>query len=143
MTSRLRKIWTKLGRMSALEIRTRVGQEITSALTGNVSRGSGHGLDSVGPSSRQRDFFFSKAEIQSRTKVLRQHLPEVADAIVREAGEVCQHRFRLLGYEPLDYGQTIDWHLDAVHGRERRLFPGTRFDSSIFLRLAITKLLGS
>ena len=107
--------------MSALEIRTRVGQEFTKRADLAMYRA---GVDtvrnSVGPSSRQRDFFFSKAEIQSRTKVLRQHLPEVADAIVREAGEVCQHRFRLLGYEPLDYGQTIDWHLDAVHGEARR-----------------------
>ena len=110
--------------MSALEIRTRVGQEFTKRADLAMYRA---GVDtvrnSVGPSSRQRDFFFSKAEIQSRTKVLRQHLPEVADAIVREAGEVCQHRFRLLGYEPLDYGQTIDWHLDAVHGKRAPLVP--------------------
>ncbi len=42
---------------------------------------------------------------------------------MREADEVCEHRFRLLGYEPLDYGQKIDWHLDAVHGKRAPLVP--------------------
>ena len=46
-----------------------------------------------------------------------------AAAIIREADEICQHRFRLLGYENLDYGTDIDWHLDAVHKKRAPLDP--------------------
>ena len=34
---------------------------------------------------------------------------------VRKAEKLCQHRFDLLGYQDLDFGSPIDWHLDPVH----------------------------
>src|SRR5207237_4294830 len=37
--------------------------------------------------------------------------------ILSNAERICAHRFDLLGYEDLDYGPEIDWHLDLVHGR--------------------------
>ncbi len=48
--------------------------------------------------------------------MLRNYLSEEAESIICEADEIRGHRFRLLGYEGLDYGTIIDWHLDAVHG---------------------------
>ena len=33
------------------------------------------------------------------------------------AEKICQHRFDLLGYQDLDFGTPIDWHLDPVHGK--------------------------
>ena len=68
-------------------------------------------------------FFFAASEAAKRAELLRQHLPDQAEAIVREADEICQHRFRLLGYENLDYGAEIDWHLDRVHGKRAPLEP--------------------
>ena len=44
-------------------------------------------------------------------------MPEQAEAITNSAEKICAHRFNLLGYEDLDYGQEIDWHLDLVHGK--------------------------
>src|SRR5208282_3624768 len=50
-----------------------------------------------------------------------------AAEILREADEICDHRFRLLGYEnlrfTLDRGDEIDWHLDPVHGKRAPLDP--------------------
>jgi hypothetical protein len=44
-------------------------------------------------------FFFSGGEGSERAELLRQHLPDEAAAILREADEICGHRFRLLGYD--------------------------------------------
>jgi hypothetical protein len=68
-------------------------------------------------------FFFTGRQAAERAELLRQHLPEQASEIVREADEICQHRFRLLGYENLDYGPEIDWHLDLVHNKRAPLEP--------------------
>ena len=72
--------------------------------------------------------------------MLRKHLPDEAAEILREADEICGHRFRLLGYENLDFTldrgsgnfgganfrgnfKDIDWHLDPVHGKRAPLDP--------------------
>jgi hypothetical protein len=74
-------------------------------------------------------FFFSGGEISERAELLRQHLPGEATAILREADEICGHRFRLLGYENLCFnfdggsGKDIDWHLDPVHCKRAPLDP--------------------
>jgi Heparinase II/III-like protein/Heparinase II/III N-terminus len=62
-------------------------------------------------------FFFTPADVPSLCAVLKQVFPKEADDIVSEAEKICQHRFDLLGYENLDYGPEIDWHLDVVHGK--------------------------
>ena len=110
--------------MSALEIRTRLTQEFTKRADLAMYRaGVDTVRDSLDGSTRKKEFFFSAAELDHRTRLLREHLPEQAEAIVQEADEVCEHRFRLLGYELLDYGKEIDWHLDAVHGKRAPLVP--------------------
>jgi hypothetical protein len=42
-------------------------------------------------------FFFTGSQAAERAELLRQHLPEQASEIVREADEICEHRFCLLG----------------------------------------------
>ena len=70
------------------------------------------------PQSRDsRRFFFTPAEVPGILGRLREQLPEVVDGIVNQADQICEHRFNLLGYEAVDYGTRIDWHLDAVHGK--------------------------
>jgi hypothetical protein len=62
-------------------------------------------------------FFFSPTELPQILDLWRQVAPdEVADTI-RRAETICVHRFDLLGYENLDYGPSIDWSLDVVHGK--------------------------
>jgi hypothetical protein len=62
-------------------------------------------------------------EFLRRADLLRKHLPHEAAKILQEADEICAHRFDLLGYEKLDYGSEIDWHLDRVHGKRAPLAP--------------------
>jgi hypothetical protein len=81
--------------------------------------------------ARPGQFFFSGGEISERAELLRKHLPSEATEILREADEICAHRFRLLGYENLDFTvnssagnfKNIDWHLDPVHGKRVPLDP--------------------
>src|SRR5712672_1763110 len=62
-------------------------------------------------------FFFGPDQVQQLLQVIRQRLPEEAENIVARAQKICAHRFDLLGYEDLDYTQSINWHLDLVHGK--------------------------
>ena len=81
-------------------------------------------------------FFFSSDEVEDRLELLRKYPPGEADAVLREADEICGHRFRLLGYENLDFSidssrtgsdnhnfREIDWHFDPVHGKRAPLNP--------------------
>jgi hypothetical protein len=71
----------------------------------------------TGKVGRPPCFFFSDDNIPRLCSLLRERLPSQAELIMRRAEQICQHRFDLLGYEDLDYGKQIDWHLDQVHGK--------------------------
>jgi hypothetical protein len=120
-----RRLWSRLSNMSWDEIETRVRQEVSKRLdvalcgVGLQPGRNGLRLSSGSPGN----FFFSADELTQRVTLLREHLPNVAAEIVTEANEICRHRFRLLGYRDLDYGEEIDWHLDAVHGVRSPLIP--------------------
>jgi hypothetical protein len=60
-------------------------------------------------------FFFDASNLRPTLALLRQSFPEQVRAILRSAEKICLHRFDLLGYENLDFGRDIDWHLDPVH----------------------------
>lgn len=124
---------TKLARVSRMdweEVRLRLAQEFhkqsdlvwyeLGARAGTVR------LDarSAAPPGR---FFFSGGEGSERAELVREYLPGETAAILREADEICGHRFRLLGYEnlrfALDSGSEIDWHLDPAHGKRAPLLP--------------------
>ena len=117
--------WARLRRMSWEEIRTRVTQEVSKRLDLALHR-AGLALPAPrpqpGPVDRPR-FFIDTKEALHRAVLVRTHLPQEADAIVREADDVCRHQFRLLGYEKLDYSATIDWHYDPVHGKHSPVEP--------------------
>lgn len=66
---------------------------------------------------RPRRFFFKSADVPRYLKLLWQRMPQQTEAIIQSAEKICTHRFDLLGYQDLDYGRAIDWHLDAVHGK--------------------------
>jgi hypothetical protein len=123
-----RQAWSRVSRMTWDELNTRVGQEVNKRLDlaryriGLQHRANGLGhLGTRQPTERR--FFFSPADLPGLTDLLRLRLGAEAEAIVREADEICNHRFRLLAYSDLDYGPEIDWHLDAVHGKRAPLEP--------------------
>ena len=106
------------------ELRTRGGQELhkrSDLLRYRV--GMRPEPITLQESLAEGEFLFPASAAADRSELLRQHLPDQAEAIVREADEICQHRFRLLGYENLDYGAEIDWHLDRVHDKRAPLDP--------------------
>jgi hypothetical protein len=117
------------------EVRVRVGQEFHKQSDLLMHRmGLRHGAIRLNADSAARpgQFFFSASESSGgenseRAELLRKHLPGEAAKILREADEICGHRFRLLGYENLAFtvssGNEIDWHLDPVHGKRAPLDP--------------------
>ena len=66
-------------------------------------------------SAQPGKFFFRSDQVENLLQLIRDRLPEQAGKIVERANKICSHRFDLLGYADLDYGQPINWHLDAVH----------------------------
>jgi hypothetical protein len=64
-----------------------------------------------------RKFFFRSEDVPRWVDLLRERMPQQAETIAKRAEKICRHRFDLLGYEDLDYGRDIDWHLDRVHGK--------------------------
>ena len=116
----------RLSRMDWEEVRVRVGQEFhkhSDLLMHRMGIRAGAIRLNRGSAERPGQFFFSAGEISERTELLRKYLPAEVDEILREADEICGHRFRLLGYENLAYGNDIDWHLDPVHGKRAPLDP--------------------
>jgi heparinase II/III-like protein len=121
------------------EVRVRAGQEFhkrRDLLLHRMGVRSGAIQLNADSAARPGQFFFSGSESSERAKLLRENLPDEASGILREADEICAHRFRLLGYEnlafTLDGGsgnvgdgnpKEIDWHLDPVHGKRAPLDP--------------------
>jgi hypothetical protein len=62
-------------------------------------------------------FFFSSAQLVPLIAELARRFPSEAAMTIRSAEQICNHEFDLLGFERVSYGPTIDWHLDAVHGK--------------------------
>jgi hypothetical protein len=121
---------SRLSQMSWDELRTRVRQEVSKRLdvalyaTGRQPATDGLSNQNNPPGK----FFFAPHQLPERVSLLREHLPHEVEALVHEADDICHHRFRLLGYENLDYGAEIDWHLDAVHGKRTPLIPWFKID---------------
>lgn len=114
-----RQIVEQLARMDRAELGHRVRQELAKRqdrllrLMGfdfarNTRKAAG---------SKSGKFFFGPESVDPIVALLRQRLPNQVDGIIKRADKICRHRFDLLGYEDLDYGGSIDWHLDAVHGK--------------------------
>ena len=115
---------TRLSQMSWDEVRTRVQQEVYKRVDAGLWR---IGARSTGTKLADRQstahFFFDGDEARQRAECVRAYLPSEAEQILREADDICRHRFRLLGYDGLDYGNEIDWHVDRVHGKRAPLKP--------------------
>ncbi len=129
---------SKLARVSRMdweEVRVRAGQALhkqSDLLMHRMGVRNAAVRLKAESAARPGQFFFSGGEVSERAEWLRRHLPAEAAAILREADEICGHRFRLLGYENLDFtleggrDKEIDWHLDPVHSKRAPLKPWFR-----------------
>ncbi|MCH9695847.1 MAG: heparinase II/III family protein [Gammaproteobacteria bacterium] len=104
-------------RMDAHEIYIRALQEFRKrfdVIASVVGRPFGSdrspGYDLI-PSS----FFFEPTDTASIVQLLKERLPEQVTATITSANEICEHRFDLLGYKGLSFGDEIDWHFDPVN----------------------------
>ena len=109
----------RLARMSRTELYERIRQEVFKRQDGLLLQ---LGFDFTRDSLRAghsggSNFFFGPESIDRVLALLRQRLPGQVKRIIQQADKICRHRFDLLGYNELDYGNPIDWHLDAVHGK--------------------------
>src|SRR5437588_3520296 len=107
----------RMRNMSWAELCVRARQEVAKRTDLALCR-SGRNLIRDGYSSHAKSsghFFFSSEGVPGILAWLREHLPTSVEGIIDQAEQICQHRFDLLGYEGLDYGPEIDWHLDAVN----------------------------
>lgn len=124
------KTLARLTQMGWDEQRTRLAQEVSKRVdlilyrAGLLSQRNGAGMPVAAP----WQFFFTQADLPNLISGLKEKTGPRAESIIREANEICQHRFRLLGYEGLDYGPEIDWHLDVVHGKRAPLKPWFKID---------------
>jgi hypothetical protein len=128
-----RETAVRVGTMSRDELRTRLRQEIAKR---QDAIGFRIGLASVsrelqasnGRARRQSSaarplslspgrFFFEARDLNSILDVMRQRFPDEVEQTIEQANRICCHQFDLLGFEGLDFGQPIDWHLDPVNGK--------------------------
>jgi hypothetical protein len=112
--------WKRLFSMSSREIGDRARQEICKRTDWWRYRLGGLKPGSPLPQKRvdaAASFFFAPQQVPQIVALLRERLPKEVDGILASAEKICAHRFDLLGYQNLDYGSNIDWHLDRVHGK--------------------------
>ncbi len=111
--------WQRLAQMSWDELWTRSQQELAKRWDAARYRLgiplSIGGLNNI--SSVPGRFFFEPNDLPRLATLLRERLSQEVGRVVGQAERICQHRFDLLGYRDLCYGQEIDWHLDEVHGK--------------------------
>src|SRR5258707_4883919 len=124
-------LWERCQRLAGMgwdELRVRAHQHVAKHWDLAVGRIGSHlpreeYCTSSGSSGR---FFFGCDDVPILLDFLREQLPEVVEDITARAERICNHRFELLGYQAVDYGKEIDWHLDAVHGKRAPCSPWFR-----------------
>jgi Heparinase II/III-like protein/Heparinase II/III N-terminus len=142
VTSGWRRILTRLSQTGWDELKTRGGQELHKRFDLAQYRvGLQRPSDGLAPAGSWRTFFISPDEMTRRVSLLKQNLPAEVEKIIREADDICRHRFSLLGYENLDYGSQIDWHLDVVHGKRAPLKPWFKIDFLNFSEVGDHKII--
>jgi len=122
---------SRLAGMNRRELLSRTRQELAKRYDTLLSRvGFDFGEGLVGSSNvKPGQFFFASESLPGLLELIRQRLPQQAEYIIRQADKICRHHFDLLGYEDLEYGDSVAWHLDAVHGKRapRKAFYKIRY----------------
>jgi uncharacterized heparinase superfamily protein len=114
-----RRTSAKLAQMDWPELWDRARQELSKrgdAIRGRLGVDFTKGLVHS-TNTKPGGFFFTAEAIIPLVELIRQRLPQRASQILHQADKICRHRFGLLGYEDLDFGNPIDWHLDPIHNK--------------------------
>lgn len=136
-----RKHWSRARRLTWDEVHTRLRQEFGKRLDAGFP-GIARRSEPIDLKTNLRaEFFFTSASLPERVGLLKERLPAEVSSIVSEADDICRHRFRLLGYNDLDYGPQIDWHRDAVHGKVSPLKPWHKIDFFDFAEIGDHKII--
>lgn len=115
--------WARLKRASPQELAVRGQQEMAKRWDYLLAR-AGKRFDVRSPAGAKRGlFFFSSGELEAILSELATRFPRRAEEIQDAGTAIRSHRFNLLGYENLEYGPAIDWHLDLIHRRRAPLKP--------------------
>lgn len=132
MAKSWKEISDKLLKMDRREFLDRSRQELSKradAMLAAVGHDFASRIQYAG-SPQPGKFFFRSDQLEDLLQLIRDRLPEQAGKIIERANKICSHRFDLLGYADLDYGQPINWHLDAVH---QKTAPGKPFNRIKYL----------
>lgn len=78
---------------------------------------------------RNLQFLPGLKDRQALVDIMLSRFPDDCRAIISAADRAMIGRFDLLGFEDLDFGYPIDWHLDPVSGDRAPLVHWTRIDS--------------
>jgi Heparinase II/III-like protein/Heparinase II/III N-terminus len=143
INSRARKLGMRDSRVTWDEFKTRCAQELAKrrdALQHALGMPFGSPIDgaSAGASAR---FFFDPADIAACVDLIGRQVPDRAASTIQRAKRICAHRFDLLGYQDLDYGGEINWHLDAVHGKQAPLKPWFKIRYLDFRQVGDSKII--
>lgn len=126
-----KQVLSKLRNMEREEFLFRGRQEVSKRADAVLARfGYDFARDFRSPRDRQRGvFFFHSGQTENLLRVIRERVPEQTGKIIEGANKICRHHFDLLGYENLNYGKEINWHLDGVHQKiaPRKPFYQIRF----------------
>ena len=139
MSANFRNYAERLARITWDEFLVRASQELGKRWDVLYFSGLGCKRDfEVAPSGC---FFFSVEELDSIVRFFRHHMPETIDTTIQQADRICQHKFDLLGYEGLNYGAEIDWHLDAVSGTRAPRRPWFEIDFLNYFEVGDVKVI--
>ena len=142
MAKSWKEISDKLRKMDRREFLDRSRQELSKRADAILSA-VGHDFASriqYAVSVQAGKFFFSSDQVEGLLQLIRDRLPEQADKLIERANKICSHRFDLLGYADLDYGQPINWHLDAVHQKTAPWKPFNRIKYLDFAEVGDSKV---
>jgi len=103
------------------EVRTRAAQEISKRLD-LVRHLFGRSFEAQErndqfPSANVPSFFFSPDDVPRIAVALRKLMPNQCALIIANAERICRKEFDLLGFQSLNFGDRVNWHLDPVHGK--------------------------
>lgn len=110
--------WSRLTSMDRDELIDRLRQKLAARVDG-LRYHLNLGFDTQAHNGVEATprFFFAAGQADSVCALLKQRLPGQAAEIIRQAQRIREHRFDLLGYEGVQYGAEVDWHLDPIHNK--------------------------
>lgn len=112
------------GKQETFKLVDRVRLSRTSAAT-ELSRAADHLGRFLGDAESH---FFAGVFDPALTELLRGRYADDCQAVLIAAHHAMRGRFDLLGYRGLEYGDPIDWHVDAVSGRRAPFAHWSRLD---------------